>query len=99
MLKVPQILVRSLVLAAVVAALAGCGQKGPLIFPKEPAAVGRATLPQILRPRLLPGGAPPAAKPPAAAAPPANVAPPTPTDLVPESSFDSVTSSPSVPAP
>jgi predicted small lipoprotein YifL len=30
--------------------LAACGQKGPLMFPKEPAAQNRATLPQVLNP-------------------------------------------------
>jgi predicted small lipoprotein YifL len=30
--------------------LAACGQKGPLVLPKEPAAQNRATLPQVLNP-------------------------------------------------
>jgi predicted small lipoprotein YifL len=40
------------VLAGVVAlaAVAGCGQKGPLYLPTEPAAAQRATLPQTLNP-------------------------------------------------
>lgn len=40
--------------AGVVAALAGCGQKGPLYLPTGEAADSRATLPQT----LLPAGAP-----------------------------------------
>ncbi|MBX9834160.1 MAG: lipoprotein [Burkholderiaceae bacterium] len=43
-------LVRTLVLAASAAALAGCGQRGPLFLPTEPAATQRATLPQTLTP-------------------------------------------------
>ncbi|RYY82606.1 MAG: hypothetical protein EOO24_40115 [Comamonadaceae bacterium] len=30
--------------------LGACGQRGPLYLPTEPAAVGRATLPQVLNP-------------------------------------------------
>jgi predicted small lipoprotein YifL len=30
--------------------LSACGQKGVLVLPKEPAAQGRATLPQVLNP-------------------------------------------------
>jgi predicted small lipoprotein YifL len=51
MLKAPQILVRSIALAACaasLAALAGCGQKGPLYLPTDPAARDRATLPETL---------------------------------------------------
>lgn len=51
MLKAPQILVRSIALAACaasLAALAGCGQKGPLFLPTDPAARDRATLPETL---------------------------------------------------
>ncbi|MFY3386385.1 LPS translocon maturation chaperone LptM [Paracidovorax sp. MALMAid1276] len=50
MLKASQILVRTLVLAASAAALAGCGQRGPLYLPSAPAAQQRATLPQTLAP-------------------------------------------------
>ncbi len=55
MLNVPRILVsrplpRLALVAAVVAVLAGCGQKGPLYLPTEAAAPGRATLPQTLNP-------------------------------------------------
>ncbi|HSV34673.1 MAG TPA: lipoprotein [Ramlibacter sp.] len=55
MLKVYQILVsaHSLRLALAVsgvAALAACGQRGPLYLPTGEAAAGRATLPQILTP-------------------------------------------------
>lgn len=32
--------------------LAGCGQRGPLYLPTDPAAAGRATLPQVLVPGL-----------------------------------------------
>lgn len=32
------------------AAITGCGQKGPLFLPTEPAAAQRATLPQTLNP-------------------------------------------------
>jgi predicted small lipoprotein YifL len=45
-----QILVSTSVLAAGVAALAGCGQKGALMLPTEPAAAQRATLQQSIRP-------------------------------------------------
>ncbi|CAN7237075.1 lipoprotein [Acidovorax sp. NB1] len=50
MLKAPQILVRTLVLAASAAALFGCGQRGPLYLPTGPAAGQRATLPETLTP-------------------------------------------------
>ncbi|MDD2180665.1 lipoprotein [Acidovorax sp. D2M1] len=50
MLKAPQILVRTLVLAASAAALLGCGQRGPLYLPTGPSASQRATLPQTLTP-------------------------------------------------
>jgi len=50
MLKAPQILVRTLVLAASAAALFGCGQRGPLYLPTGLAASQRATLPQTLTP-------------------------------------------------
>jgi predicted small lipoprotein YifL len=55
MLNVSEILVsaraRRLALAlGVVGALAGCGQKGPLLLPTGEAAAGRATLPQSLVP-------------------------------------------------
>ncbi|WP_431151950.1 LPS translocon maturation chaperone LptM [Acidovorax facilis] len=65
MLKASQILVRTLVLAASAAALAGCGQRGPLYLPSSPAAAQRATLPQTLTPGV--GTASPA-QPPAAVA-------------------------------
>lgn len=50
MLKVPQILVRLIVLAGSAAALAGCGQRGPLYLPDAPEARQRATLPETLNP-------------------------------------------------
>ncbi|MEJ6021849.1 LPS translocon maturation chaperone LptM [Ramlibacter sp. PS4R-6] len=37
-------------IAFVLAALAGCGQKGPLYLPTGDAAAARATLPQTLNP-------------------------------------------------
>lgn len=43
---------RALALAALLA-LAGCGQKGPLYLPSDPAAAGRATLPETLAPAVL----------------------------------------------
>lgn len=106
MLNVPQILVRAIALGGSVAVLAGCGQKGPLFLPTGQAAVGRATLPQTLRPRL-PGSAPATAA--AGTAAPTPASPPqaipsgsggpflSPTELVPESTFEPVTSSPSSP--
>jgi len=71
MLNVSQILVSAprlrLALAAVgVGLLAGCGQKGPLFLPTEPAAAQRATLPQTLSPAR------------AASAPPSGTATPAP---------------------
>jgi hypothetical protein len=44
---------------ALLATLAGCGQRGPLYLPTEPAAANRATLPQV----LVPGGTPTAPAP------------------------------------
>lgn len=59
MLNVAQILVsarrRTVVMvcvAASAAALAGCGQRGPLYLPKDPAATQRATLPDLMTPRV-----------------------------------------------
>jgi predicted small lipoprotein YifL len=62
MLKRPQILASAFVLAAGAVALPGCGQKGPLYLPTEPAAAQRATLPQT----LIPGAQAPAPAPAAA---------------------------------
>jgi predicted small lipoprotein YifL len=55
MLRVFQILVSALCLRLAlafcgVAALAACGQRGPLFLPTGEAAAGRATLPQTLYP-------------------------------------------------
>ena len=63
MLNVSQILVsasdrRILLAAAVVASLAGCGQKGPLYLPGDADAPGRATLPQTLNPARVPASGP-----------------------------------------
>jgi len=49
MLRARQILVRTIALALSTAAL-GCGQRGPLYLPTEPAAAQRATLPETLNP-------------------------------------------------
>ncbi|MBV7428514.1 lipoprotein [Acidovorax sp. sif1233] len=68
MLIASQILVRTLVLAASTAALAGCGQRGPLYLPSSPAAAQRATLPQTLTPSV--GTTTPAQAPAAAASQP-----------------------------
>lgn len=38
--------------AAALAALAACGQRGPLYLPNDPAAAGRPTLPQVLIPGI-----------------------------------------------
>ena len=61
MSRATQILVSALALAA---ALAGCGQKGPLYLPTGEAAQGRASLPETLNPGLIlpasPASAPPA---------------------------------------
>ncbi|MEP6790365.1 MAG: lipoprotein [Ramlibacter sp.] len=55
---------RRLALAAgVVAALAACGQRGPLYLPSDPAATGRATLPEIIRPAAVHTPAAPASAP------------------------------------
>lgn len=65
MLRATQILVRALALAASAAALlAGCGQRGPLYLPTDPAANERASLPQSLTPASAPAskGAPPSAE-------------------------------------
>ncbi|MBD9531790.1 MULTISPECIES: LPS translocon maturation chaperone LptM [Comamonas] len=50
MLRASQILIRTFVLAASTAALWGCGQRGPLYLPTDPAAAQRATLPETLNP-------------------------------------------------
>jgi predicted small lipoprotein YifL len=50
MLNVRQILVSAIGLSIVGVALAGCGQKGPLYLPTDPAARNRATLPDLLIP-------------------------------------------------
>ncbi len=48
-----QILFKRLVLGAVVVTLmTACGQKGALYLPTDPAARDRATLPEVLIPRL-----------------------------------------------
>ena len=50
MLKVRQILVSAVGLFILGVGLAGCGQKGELYLPTDPAAANRATLPSLLRP-------------------------------------------------
>jgi len=56
MLRASQILVRTIALAASAAALAACGQRGPLYLPTT-AASERATLPQTLKPGSAPAPA------------------------------------------
>ncbi|ART49337.1 LPS translocon maturation chaperone LptM [Acidovorax carolinensis] len=58
MLRAPQILVRTIALAASTAALVGCGQRGPLYLPGAPEARQRATLPETLSPMLMTTPAP-----------------------------------------
>ena len=50
MLNARQILVSAIGLAMFGVGLAGCGQRGPLYLPTDPAAANRATLPQVLLP-------------------------------------------------
>ncbi|RST53735.1 LPS translocon maturation chaperone LptM [Variovorax sp. MHTC-1] len=50
MLNVRQILVSAIGLSIVGVALTGCGQKGALYLPTDPAAKDRATLPGLLIP-------------------------------------------------
>jgi len=61
MLNVRQILMSTapILLALVILGigLVGCGQRGPLYLPKEPAAANRATLPQVLTPEFPGSGA------------------------------------------
>jgi predicted small lipoprotein YifL len=93
MLKLRQILSRGLWLAAV-PVLSACGQKGGLYLPTEPAARGRATLPQTVFPGLRKSpaaGAAPAAAP--AGAPAA-----APADLPGATESPSTTVTPSTPA-
>ncbi|MGN1057676.1 MAG: lipoprotein [Comamonas sp.] len=52
MLNASQILVRCIALAVCTAALGGCGQRGPLYLPTEPAAQNRASLPDSVLPDL-----------------------------------------------
>jgi predicted small lipoprotein YifL len=54
MLNVHQILVSAAGLALIGVALAGCGQRGALYLPTEPAARDRATLPELLKPTPKP---------------------------------------------
>jgi predicted small lipoprotein YifL len=71
MLLIRQILVRALVLAAgavAAATLVGCGQRGPLYLPTEPAAANRATLPQAVK-NSVPGTGPASAPAPEKTAP------------------------------
>ncbi len=95
---------RALVLAGSAAALAGCGQKGPLLFPQGPAAANRATLAETLKFRVTgdpqkkggPGTAPAAAPAASATTTAAPATPPTTEPsydlmMVPESTMPSVT--------
>ncbi len=63
MLKARQILVRTIALSVSAAALAGCGQRGPLYLPTDPAAAQRATLPETLNPAIPRPPAAPASSP------------------------------------
>ncbi|WCM92411.1 lipoprotein [Acidovorax sp. NCPPB 2350] len=87
MLRASQILVRAFVLGAgAVVLLAGCGQRGPLYLPHDPAGSQRATLPQTLDPMreapspvpiIVPAPATPASSPsPAPSSPPASTSTP-----------------------
>lgn len=67
MLRAPQILVSTIILAASVASLGACGQRGPLYLPTEPASAQRATLPQTLTP--VPSQAPALSAPASSATP------------------------------
>jgi predicted small lipoprotein YifL len=58
MLRMRQILVSAGILAVGAVVLTGCGQKGALFIPTEPAAAQRATLPQTLRPGMPKPAAP-----------------------------------------
>lgn len=60
MLNVRQILVIAAGLTALGVGLSGCGLKGPLYLPTDPAAAQRATLPSLLLPSI---GKPDTAKP------------------------------------
>lgn len=51
MLRIPQIVVRTIALGGIAAVLAACGQKGDLYLPTDPSGANRATLPQTLDPR------------------------------------------------
>jgi predicted small lipoprotein YifL len=52
MLNVRQILVSAIGLCALGVGLSGCGLKGPLYLPTDPAAAQRATLPEVLTPSI-----------------------------------------------
>ena len=52
MLNVRQILVSAIGLCALGVGLSGCGLKGPLYLPTDPAAAQRATLPELLTPSI-----------------------------------------------
>ena len=52
MLNVPHAVASALGLALLAGGLAGCGQRGGLYLPTDPAAKGRATLPQTVLPGL-----------------------------------------------
>lgn len=76
MLKVRQILVSTIGLCALGVGLSGCGLKGPLYLPTDPAAAQRATLPELLTPSIGKPASPAAADAAAAPAPaPASSAP------------------------
>ncbi|MCS4510098.1 LPS translocon maturation chaperone LptM [Xylophilus ampelinus] len=90
---------RALVLAGSAAALSGCGQKGPLLFPQGPAAANRATLVETLKFRVTGDPQQRKAASGTPAAPTTSAAPATPPTteqsydlmMVPESTMPSVT--------
>ncbi|MEJ8820677.1 lipoprotein [Variovorax humicola] len=73
MLKVSQILVIALGLLLAGVGITGCGQRGSLYLPTEPAAANRATLPDLLVPGSRTPSSTPSNTPPNTA--PSNAAP------------------------
>ena len=67
---------RPAIAASALAMLAACGQRGVLFLPSDPAAQGRATLPETIRPAALaPPGSPASAPPATGTASPIPLAP------------------------
>ncbi|MDR2852126.1 MAG: lipoprotein [Burkholderiaceae bacterium] len=61
MFQLRQILFGAIGLGVIVVTLTGCGQRGPLYKPTDPAAAHRATLPQSLLPGIFSPSPPDAA--------------------------------------